>query len=370
MATPVTRSRFTIERIRTLVLVGGVVLVAAIGILLIAGRWKLKNVLKDIPGHLGVGIQQSANGVDYTQSRKGKTLFKIHAARAVQMKSGGKTLLHDVHIDLYGEDGTRSDTITGSEFEYDPESGIAHADGTVEISLMRPGVKPAIANLKPGSSMNVPLGSAASAIEDNEIHVRTSGLTFNQKTGLATTEQRVDFRLKQGNGNAIGATYLSTQGSLILDHAVELHADRGASEPDSEPVTVHAAHAEFERANQLCTLTQAVTDYHSTKARTAKAEIHFRDAGSVSSLDGSGGVDIQTQSGVHLTAPKGNVDFDERNHPQTALLEGGTQMEVSQSNRQIHGSAPTCTPCFRRTWSASPRSFGAGSGFPVQTDEP
>jgi lipopolysaccharide export system protein LptA len=101
----------------------------AIAIFLAAGQWKLRRLVKDLPGRLGVDIQQQADGVNYTQTRKGKTLFKIHAARAVQMKKDGKTLLHDVHIDLYGEDGKRADTISGSEFEYDPNAGVAQAPG-------------------------------------------------------------------------------------------------------------------------------------------------------------------------------------------------------------------------------------------------
>ena len=61
------------------------------------------------------------------------------------MKQGNHALLHDVKIELYGEDGSRVDRIEGDEFEYDPQEGTAMATGPVEITLMRPGVAPAIA---------------------------------------------------------------------------------------------------------------------------------------------------------------------------------------------------------------------------------
>jgi lipopolysaccharide export system protein LptA len=353
-----TLPRFTIERLRTLVLIGGGLLVAAIAIFLAAGQWKLGRSLRDIPGRLGIDIQQQANGVDYTQTRKGKTLFKIHAARAVQMKSSGKTLLHDVHIDLYGEDGTRADTISGSEFEYDPAAGVAHAAGAVEITLMRPGAKPAIAQLKPGGvkpglpakPSNAAIGAItgktgvitdkAGAITDNEIHVQTSGLVFNQKSGVATTDQRVDFALRQGSGNSIGAIYNSAKGELILDRAVELHVDRGTAQNRSDPVTVHATHAEFHRNEELCQLTQAVAEYSAGTAKAADALIHFREDGSVIRMDGSGGVDIRTQKGGHVTAPRGTLEFDEHNHPHTGLLDGGTQLEMIEPDRHVEGSSP------------------------------
>jgi len=362
--------RFTIERLRTLVLIGGGLLVVGIAVVLIGGQWKRHFLSKDLPKRLGIDIEQQADGVNYTQSRKGKTLFKIHAARAVQMKKDGRTLLHDVHIDLYGEDGQRSDTISGSEFEYDPGAGIAHAAGAVEITLMRPGVKPAVASLKPGSARpdaqkpaDVPSGSA---ITDNEIHVKTSGLLFNQKTGIAVTEQRVDFAVRQGSGNSVGARYDSARGELILDHAVELHVDRNAARAGVEPVTVHAGHAEFERSQQICQLTQAVADYGGGTAEAGNALIHFREDGSVLKLDGSAGVDLKTRTGGHVMAPRGTLDFDERNHPRHGLLEGGSRLEVTQARRQIQGSAPTARLAFDAEGELRQAHLEAGVVFNTQ----
>lgn len=342
------RPLFTIERLRTLVLIGGALLVVGIAVVLIGGQWKRHFLSKDLPKRLGIDIEEQADGVNYTQSRKGKTLFKIHAARAVQMKKDGKTLLHDVHIDLYGEDGQRSDTISGSDFEYDPGAGLARAAGAVEITLMRPGVKPAVRQLRPGSiKPSLPqAASNTSGITDNEIHVKTSGLLFNQKSGVATTAQRVDFALRQGSGNSVGATYDSAKGQLILDHAVELHVDRNAAKGDAQPVTVHAGHAEFERNQQICQLTQAVADYRGGTAQAGNALIHFREDGSVLKLDGSDGVDLKTQTGGHVTAPRGALDFDEHNHPTRGLLEGGATLEMTQPNRQIQGSSPTARLAF------------------------
>ena len=100
--------------------------------------------LKELPKRLGVDIQQEANGVTYSHSLGAHSQYKIHASKEVQLKEG-IVQLHDVKIELYGEDGSRVDRIAGDEFEYDPKSGKATAAGPVEITLMRPGVAPAIA---------------------------------------------------------------------------------------------------------------------------------------------------------------------------------------------------------------------------------
>ena len=101
--------RFTIERIRTLVLAAGVLLVVVLAAFLAVGRWKNPFNRRDIPKRLGIDIQQEANGVTYTQAHGGHTIFKIHASRVIQLKNDQATL-HDVKIELYGRTATASIT--------------------------------------------------------------------------------------------------------------------------------------------------------------------------------------------------------------------------------------------------------------------
>jgi lipopolysaccharide export system protein LptA len=342
---------FSIELLRTVVIAGGVILVAAIVLLLAAGQWKRRFLAKDLPRRLGAHIEQQADGFDYTQSSKGKTLFKLHAGKLEKQKDG-KTLLHSVVIELYGDDGKRTDTISGSEFEFDQTAGIAQAKGQAEITLMRPGVKPGVAQLRPGKKAPAAQKTGAEMgargalapkslpnhdgeITDSDIHVKTSGLRFDQKSEIATTSERVDFALKQGNGSSIGAVYDSAKGQLILDHAVELHIHRGA-----DPVTVHAGHGEFERGQLLCHLTQATAETSKGTLQMADALLHFRSDGSVEHVDGAGGVDMKTLAGSHLTAPRGALDFDAASHPRHGVLEGGAHLETAEPGRQSLGDAP------------------------------
>ena len=210
---------------------------------LAVGKWKNPFNRRDIPKRLGIEIQQEANGVTYTQAHGGHTLFKIHASKVVQLKQGTATL-HDVKIELYGQDGSRVDRIEGDEFEYNQKDETATAAGPVDITLMRPGAALAIApNAKPGQVVNdkviaKPLATVAESAASGEIHVKTSGLTFDQKSGVATTSQHVDFSTEQGKGSSMGATYDSQKGSLVLDRAVELTTERGGS-----TVELHAQHA-------------------------------------------------------------------------------------------------------------------------------
>jgi len=336
--------RLTIERMRTLVLAAGVLLVVALVVFLAKGRGKNLFNRRDLPHRLGIDIKQEANSFTLSQSHGGRTLFKIQASKAVQLKDN-RAVLHDVKIELYGEDGSRADRIEGSEFEYDQKTGTATASGPVEITLMRPGVAPAVApKATPGlvadKSKATPLAAAAQAAAAGEIHVKTSGLTFNQNSGVAATAQRVDFSMAQGAGSSMGATFDSQQGVLVLDRTVELNTKRGA-----ETVQIHAQHAEFRRETQMCRLHTATAMYRHGQATAGDAQMLFRDDGSVVRLDSTNGFTLTTATGGHLAAPTGQMDFDEHNQPRHGHLEGGVTIDsASQSangDRKVHGSAPT-----------------------------
>ncbi len=330
--------RLTIERLRTLVLAGGALLVLALAGFLVVSRWKSRLILREIPRRLGANIQQEANGVTYTQAHGGHTLFKIHASKVVQLKQGGRAILHDVQIELYGEDGARVDRIAGDEFEYDQKEGIAKAAGPVEITLTRPAEAPAVAPRatpgRPGKS--TPLTSAAQKASTGEIHVKTSGLTFDQKSGVATTAERVEFAITQGNGSSVGATFDSEQGRLVLDHAVQLDVNRGP-----ERVVLHAQHAEFERDNLLCRMEGAQGRFRGGEATAGKADLLFRPDGSATRLDATDGFSLTTATAAHLAAPRGVLEFNQHNQPQHGRLEGGATMDSSRNGRLLHGSSPT-----------------------------
>lgn len=336
--------RITIERLRTLVLVAAGLLVVALAVFLSVGRWKSHLTIGEIPKRLGVDIEKEANGVTYTQSRSGHTLFKIHASKVVQLKQDGRALLHDVHIELYGEDGSRVDTIDGKEFEYDQKNGRATAGGPVEITLTRPGTgTPAVASelngKKPGTKLSKPdaLDAAAKSAAAGEIHVKTSGLTFDQKSGTATTSQRVEFSIAQGSGSSIGANFDSQSGQLVLDHAVELSLERGG-----KPMAIHAAHADFERGDMLCHLRAATADFDRGTAKAGAAQVLFREDGSAVRLNATEGFQVSSKNGETVSAARAVLDFGEDNQPQRGRLEGGVALQsLDRSGRVVHGSAPT-----------------------------
>ena len=313
--------RFTIERLRTLVLAAGVLLIAALVVFLAIGKWKNPLNRHDLPKRLGADIQQEANGFTYTQAHGGHTLFKIQASKVVQLKQG-YAMLHDVHIEIFDTHGNRMDSIQGNEFEYNQQAGTAKANGPVEITLTR-----AVA-----ASANAP-GSAAAA---QQVSVRTSGLVFDQNSGLASTNEQVEFELEKGSGSADGATLDSEQGLLVLDRSVKMSLRRGA-----DVAELQAAHAEFERSGQTCRLMNSTVRYRGSQLDSGASTLHFRNDGSVAQLDAQNQLTLTSASGSRVTAPTGTVNFDSDSHPRHGFLQGGVALESVAPDRQIRASAPT-----------------------------
>lgn len=333
--------RLTIERLRMLVLLAGGLLIVALIAFLALGRWKNRFNLRDLPKRLGANIERQQNQVVYTQSSHGHMVFKLTASKVVQLKAGGRALLNDVEIELYGKDGATVDRIRGGQFEWDNQGKTATAAGPVEILIMRPTARPAVAEGVHGSkpakptALTAPLSNAAQSVANGQIDVKTSGLTFDQRTGAATTAQRVEFSTVQGSGNAVGATFDSGNGQLVLDRDVELNVRRG-----DENVRINAQHAEFDRDQLTCNLRDAAADYRGGEAKAGQAQILFRQNGSAVRLDAREGFVLTTATGARIAAPQGSLDFNEQNQPRQGILSGGVTMASSSGGREANGSAP------------------------------
>jgi len=333
--------RMTIERIRTLVLVAGALLLVTLGVFLARAKWKNLLNRHDLPHRLAKDIVQEADGYTYVHAFGAHSQYRIHASREVELKNDFVEL-HDVQIDLYGEDGSQIDRISGDTFEYDQKTGKATAQGPVEMLLTRPSASTTAAMETAGRA--IPGKAAGHVIADvgaatgpaGQIDVKTSGVTFDRNSGLVTTERRVDFSTAEGSGSAIGAKYDSQSGNLTLAQAVELTTHRGGDE-----VQIHAQQAEFDRGAQTCLLEKAQAEYHSGRADAAEAKILFRTDGSAERLDAKGGFTLATANGGNVAAPIAWMDFDEHNKPRQGHMEGGVTMDSAREGRTMHGTAPT-----------------------------
>ncbi len=315
----------TLERLRMWILVAGIVLVVAIASFFMYARYRMRELAHDLPGKLGVEIQQSTNGFTVSRSHGGHTQFVLHAAKAVQYKNGGHLVLHDVSIMMYGKDGSRADHIAGSQFDYDQSSGIARADGAVDIELASPVSGTASAGGAKG-------GSVSKA--DHPVKVKTSGLVFNQKTQVATTDQALEFQDGAASGSARGATYDSANGTLDLANDVVLKTTMNDGE-----VNVKAQAASFNRGLKQLILIKSLTEYDKEHATSDQSTVSFRQDGSADHIFSQGNVHVVTDDGTDMRSSDAFAQLDEQSKLKQIRLNGGVLLVVHTRGGQGGGQA-------------------------------
>jgi lipopolysaccharide export system protein LptA len=321
----------TPAKLRTWILILAGCLVAAIAGFFLYGRWQGRRLGHDRPGGLETSIQQSTEGFTYSESRGGHTIYTLHASKAVQYKGDGHAELHDVSITLYGAEGQPANRIYGSDFDWDPVHGIARAVGEVQIDFQGAAT--------PGPQA----GKAASDETENKntVHVKTSGLVFNKQTGLASTTEKIEFRLAEAAGSATGASFDSQTGIIILAADVAFNSSVGG-----DPLEVRAHHAQYDRASRLLYLLQDVTDYADSHTSSDQATVSFRTDGSAYQVLAEGHVIFTGDNGQQVNARIAHVDLDAKSEPQQAKLDGGLLYVSNDESRLIHGSAASGTMLF------------------------
>jgi lipopolysaccharide export system protein LptA len=188
---------------------------AALLALVVAGvylrnAYIVRQAEKKAPPAVPPTVEQRSNEFSYSKVEGQRTIYTVRASRATEFKDGGRNLLEDVDISVYGKKGERNDTLRTRACDFISNTGKISCAGQVQISLQAAGTPQASANA---------------------IQVATSAVTFERNSGQAQTSKPVMFRWPAGQGRAVGVTYDSDSGTLRLEHDVELNLSTSSSAP-------------------------------------------------------------------------------------------------------------------------------------------
>jgi lipopolysaccharide export system protein LptA len=256
---------------------------ATIGLLLVVAgmyfyaRKRVENALKEVPAKIGVEIQQSAQGFTYSHSEGMHTIFKIQASKSVQYKEGGRVELHDVTITLYGRDSSRFDQIYGADFEYDPRSGDVVGKGEVQMDL----------EANPEGLIHP--DQATPKEMKNPVHLVTTNLLFNQKTGNAITHEKVEFSLPQASGSAVGLSYVANTTVLTLQSQVDV-AFHGTT-----PARLTAIHGTIAKDPRVVELDLPRMQNGARRATADKGTLYLRADNTVERILADGNVRVESE---------------------------------------------------------------------------
>jgi lipopolysaccharide export system protein LptA len=360
----------SVERLRIWLLAGAALLVLVVAGFLGLARWRAHRFLTELPKKLGADIRQETNAFTWSQTVKGRTVFTLHAAKAIQHKDG-KYTLHDVGIAVYGhgeaqaeqpagqKQNERVDRIYGKEFELDQAAGVVKAVGEVHLDLEAPAAKDAAGKMdyaagadlkaKEPSPNSAGVATQAGGIHevghgDNRlIHVKTSNLVYLRKLGVAATDEEIEFEYNGLTGHAKGAEYNSDTGMLTLQQAVKV-----SGLEHGKPILLTASKAELDRTSHKATLADAkyVTVSGSEDSSKGRQQVQARHAvvlmradGGVDRIDGDGAVTITAGDDMSVTGDRGEAVLNDTGRPVSAHITGNVKYAADDETRHARGGS-------------------------------
>ena len=314
----------SLAQVRKWLVVGVCVLVAIVTLSYWIARSRVGPTLHNVPQQLGFDIQQTSDGFSLSKSEAGRTIYTIRASKAVQFKAGGHADLRNVHIVVYGRTHDRFDQIYGNQFTYDPQSGDINAMGEVHIDLQGNAEGP----LKPDQAPPDEL--------KNPLHLLTHSLTFNQKTGIAQTDEAVYFQTEQATGSAKGAYYDSKNNELQLKSDVHIVTT------GDHPATITGSSGVIQKVPRQAVLLNAQIDQPDRTLTADKGTLLFEPDNTVQHVIAEGNVHIEIRGPtiIDVAGPRGDLNMGPKNSVQQAILSGGARFDTHGAS-VAHGSADT-----------------------------
>jgi lipopolysaccharide export system protein LptA len=273
------------------------------------------------PAKIPENMKQTAQGFSFSKSDGPRTLFTIQASSFKQYKDGQRYELHGASITLFGRQGDRADHIYGSDFQYDRATGNVTADGEVQIDL------------EVESPMNKLSQKAPVPSTGNVVHLKTSGLVFNDSTGLAQTKEKIEFQVPDAEGSAVGAVYNSKESRLQLKSAVRVVTT------GRQKATITGQSGEVLRTPQRVIIEKARIEQSPRVVTADKLTVLLRDNSTVERIEGLGNVHALRDDprGFDVTAPRAELGLDGESQLRSGSLTGGVNFASRDPDRPAQG---------------------------------
>jgi len=170
------------------------------------------------PAPMSPTVDATGTGWVYKRSNAVTHQPEVRAeARAYsRIKEPSTSLVEDLKLRLYNKEGSSYTYVQSAKAVFDEQSGVMTSDGDVSIIMNVPADKE-------------PDDKVATA---KLIRVQGSGVRYETKTGLASTDKAAKFQFADGNGETVGLAYDPSKRELHLTSQVSLNWVGATPDPD------------------------------------------------------------------------------------------------------------------------------------------
>jgi lipopolysaccharide export system protein LptA len=188
-----------------------------------------------------LNVERQSNGLTFSKVDGDRKIFTVEASKSTEFRNQEASLLEEVKITIFGQQGDRHDIIRTHSCKYGKRNGAINCGGTVQIDLQ--------------TAADAELAEKRGAKETTSHvgHVETRNVTFDQASGTAHTGERVTFTFPEGSGEAMGVEYNSQLGTmkLLRDVKMTLVQSGGPAGTAGQQVHVTGASLDFDRDTRL-----------------------------------------------------------------------------------------------------------------------
>jgi lipopolysaccharide export system protein LptA len=188
-----------------------------------------------------LNVERQSNGLTFSKVDGDRKIFTVEASKSTEFRNQEASLLEEVKITIFGQQGDRHDVIRTHSCQYAKGNGAINCSGAVQIELQT-AAEAESAKKRGGKENAGPTG-----------HVETRNVTFDQASGTARTSERVTFTFPEGSGEAMGVEYNSQLGTmkLLRDVKMTLIQSGGPAGTAGQQVHVTGANLDFDRDTRL-----------------------------------------------------------------------------------------------------------------------
>ncbi len=188
-----------------------------------------------------LNVERQSNGLTFSKVDGDRKIFTVEASKSTEFRNQEASLLEEVKITIFGQQGDRHDIIRTHSCQYGKRNGAINCSGTVQIDLQT------------AAEAELAKKRGAKETTSHVGHVETRNVTFDQASGTAHTGERVTFTFPEGSGEAMGVEYNSQLGTmkLLRDVKMTLVQSGGPAGTAGQEVHVTGASLDFDRDTRL-----------------------------------------------------------------------------------------------------------------------
>jgi lipopolysaccharide export system protein LptA len=243
------------------------------------------------PAAIPPNTSSTAQDWEWSRSDNGRTVVRIRAHALRQVADTGRIELEGVRLELFQRDKPLYNLVMSPKADFNQSEGKLFSNGEVEITL------------------DVPVGQEPTP---KLTWIKSSGVTFESKSGKASTDRPAAFRFANGSGTSTGADYDPTSKELHLWKDVKLDLAGSGTRKPMHVETVNLVYKEVGSVVWL-TPTARMVRGESVVDSAGAAVINLKD-GEVTSIDAqkAHGVNTYPKRKVDYYADSVHVDYNDR----------------------------------------------------------